>query len=439
VSFLRRVARGAEFRSLTSGLSNPASWLTDALGGPVTYSGKRVNQSTALGLVPVFAAVTLISEAVGQIPLKVYRLGDDGDKQEARQHRTWQMLHDAPNPETPARRFWATVTAQLLLWGNAFIEKRRSDGILVDELWLLDPAQMTVMWDPVTRTKTFRQHTDQGRRDFTSDDLLHITGLSLDGIVGVSRITYCRHSLGTAIGRDEYEGTFWKRGATMRGVVEHPKKLGGEGLRNLRESMDAIYGGSSNAGRTGALEEGATFRPLSMPLRDMEFVELRRMTARDIATLFNIPASFLNESSGSSLTYSTVESNQIQFVQNGVRPWTSHIEEALAQDPAIFPQQNTFDAEFVLESLMRADAESRMRYYQGMSGIKAITVNEVRRRENLPPVDGGDVPGLPETERVSETAPTTTPPAIEPTPGQQQPPALPAPRPALAAVPSRTS
>src|SRR4029077_4335909 len=149
-------------------------------------------------------------------------------------------------------------------------EKRRT-GFLVDELWLIDPQTMMVMWDPDTRTKSFKETRRDGREiPWSSDDILHVTGLSLDGIVGVSRISYCRQGLGTAISREEFEGSFYKRGAVMSGIVEHPNTLKTEGIKNLRESMKAIYGGSKNAFETGVLEEGATFKTLSMPLSDMQ-------------------------------------------------------------------------------------------------------------------------------------------------------------------------
>src|SRR5215210_4899042 len=106
-------------------MANPAGWLTDGLGASLSASGQRVTADKALGLAPVWAAVSIISEQVGQIPLKVYRRMDDGQRVEARSHRSWRLLHDKPNSVAPADRFWSAVTAQLLLYGNAFIEKRR--------------------------------------------------------------------------------------------------------------------------------------------------------------------------------------------------------------------------------------------------------------------------------------------------------------------------
>ncbi len=145
MGLLDRILRGAEFRS-PSTLANPSADLIEAFAGGTSYSGKRVTVKGAFGLAPVWSAVSIIAETIGALPLKVYRTFDEDNRIEARDHRTWRMLHDAPNSAMPAHRFWSTVTAHLLLWGNAFLEKRRGLDGLVDELWLLDTSALNVEW-----------------------------------------------------------------------------------------------------------------------------------------------------------------------------------------------------------------------------------------------------------------------------------------------------
>jgi HK97 family phage portal protein len=147
-----------------------------------------------------------------------------------------------------------------------------------------------------------------------------------------------------------------------------------------------------------------TFQAVGSPLRDLEFVASQQMTRTDIAVMFKLPPNYLGGSSGDSLTYATVESNQIQFALHAIAPWTSVIASALTADPSIFPQ-NVYEAEFVLDGMLRADATARSNYYKTMADIGAMTPNEIRRLENLPPIDGGDVPAIPTTQRISVTEP----------------------------------
>ena len=416
-------------------LAAPPEWLKDALGGTPSASGKRVNQRTALGIAPVWAAVSLIAEQIGQLPLKVYKTTDDDSTIEARQHRAWPILHDAPNEYTPADRFWSTVATQLLLWGNAFLEKRRSptDG-LVNQLYLLDPSRMVVTWDG--RDKLFKYQRNQTETTtgatiagneviYTTDEVLHIFGLSIDGICGQSVIQNCRNAFGSAMSRDEYEGGFWARGATLSGVIEHPGPLSDKAHQHLKDSAQIIYGGSDRAHQIGVFEEGAQFKTVSNPLRDLQFVESQQLTRTDIAVMFKLPPNYLGGASGDSLTYTTVEMNQLHFALHAIAPWTNTIAKALSNDPGLMPQ-SVHHCEFMLEAMLRGDTDTRGKFYKTMSDIGAITKNEVRERENLPPMPGGDDPQPTITERISETTPPVgqgaappTPPTLVPVPNQK--------------------
>jgi HK97 family phage portal protein len=214
-----------ENRSASSGLTYPSEWLADSLSTGASPSGKRVTVQNALGVAPVWAAVSLISEQIGQLPLKVYKQVD-GDRVEARSHRAWSLLHDKPNEYTPADRFWATVTTQLLLYGNAFIRKHRDGLGLVDELVLMNPAHMIVYWDGDQRIKQYNYQPLNGEmRVYGPEDVLHVYGFSLDGVIGESVISRCKAALGTAMARDDFEGGFYNRGAILSGLLEAQRPM----------------------------------------------------------------------------------------------------------------------------------------------------------------------------------------------------------------------
>jgi HK97 family phage portal protein len=385
--FLQSVVLGAETRASMSGLASPAGWLIDALAGPVSsLTGERVTVRKSLGLAPVWSAVTMIAETVGSLPLKVYRDLDEDSRVEARAHRAWRMLHDKPNPLTTAHRFWSTAVAHYLLWGNIFIEKIRGDGGLVEELWLLDPAEMTVEWDANLRTRRFyRDIPGQGRKYWSEDEVLHILGFSIDGLLGMSPIAQLRDPLGAALARDRFEGGFYARGGTLPGTLTHPSELSHDAQKRLKADFKAVL----KSGEWAVLEEGMTANQLSMPLADMEFVASKQMSRTDIALIFHLPPAYLGGSTGDSLTYSNVEQNKIQFADFAIAPPTSAIAKSLAADPGIFPQQ-VFFPEFELKALARADMKTRAAFYKDLAAVNAIQVNEIRGLENMEPVDGGD-------------------------------------------------
>jgi len=388
MDLLGRLIRGSEVRS-TSGLSNPADWLINAFSGASTNSGERVTIKNAIGIMTVFAVVADISQTVGMLPLNVYRMIGEV-KTEAVDHRAWRMLHEKPNPIMNARLFWSTITSNVLLWGNGFIELDRSDGISVDTLWPLDPSRMTVEWNESTHRKRFKYTGQSGaERILNDEDVLHIMDLSTDGVIGMSRIATCREGIGKALARDRFEGAFHRRGGTVRGVVEYPGKL--KNTRPLRESWNEIYGGSSNANQVAVLEDGASFKNVQMPLSDMQFVESARMTATEIAVLFNAPPSRYGGTIGDSLTYATVEGNAIQWATQTIAPVTTNIAESLEHDPAIFPF-NAWWPEFDLKGLMRGDAKARSDFYTAMKAADAIHPLEIRDLEGMGPWPDGETP-----------------------------------------------
>jgi HK97 family phage portal protein len=414
-----------EERAQTSGMALPQTWLADALGGPLSPSGKRVTVHGALGISAVWAAVSMISEQVGQLPLKVYREADDG-REEARAHRAWSMLHDRPNEHTPADRFWSTCSTHILLYGNAFLRKHRDGLGLVDELSLLNPAYMSVYWDGDQLIKQYRYQPPTGQMtEFDPGDVLHIFGLSLDGVLGESVITRCKAAFGAALARDEYEGGFYARGATLSGLVKHPARLSPDAIVNLKQSISSIFGGSAKAHQVGVLEEGADWISVGSPLKDLQFVESQQMSRTDIAVMFKLPPNYLGGTSGDSLTYATVESNQLQFALHAIAPITNAIAKALTTDSGIFPQ-SIYSAEFSIDAMLRADTGARAAYYKTMTEVQAITPNEIRHLENLPPLDGGDEVKAPTAERISVAepqAPGTPPPTPPPpVPGAGPPP-----------------
>jgi HK97 family phage portal protein len=369
-----------EVAELRAGFANPGDWLYEALGGSTTYSGQRVTADKAMGMAAVYGAVSLISETVGMLPLKVYRK-TDGERVEADTHRSWRMLHDKPNSATTAHNFWATVTAHLKLHGNAYLEKDRDPFTgEITSLYIQDPGAITVEWNG--RRKRF---VDYGppKREWTEEEMLHIYELSLNGVTGVSPIAMCRNPLGTAMSREEFEGGFYKRGAKFAGHIEHPGSLREQGIKNIAEQFAAIHHGGANMHKTPVLDEGATYKTDQMVMEDMQFVESKQMSRSDVAIIFKIPPSYLAASSGDSLTYATVEGNKIQLAQTAIMPTTNTIAKAISNDPEILPQPSMY-AEFVLEGLLRADKKTEAEYLEKLEAMGVIDAKFIAELLNLP-------------------------------------------------------
>jgi HK97 family phage portal protein len=377
----------AEYRA---GFANPSNDLLDAWGGNKSYAGHSVTADKAFRLGPVFAAVSILSETMGAMPLKVYREVDEGgQKIEARNHRAWRMLHDKPNSMMVAHNFWATTQAHLLLWGNAFLAKGRDPATgLVEELHHLHPTCVEVETNGVQKRYFYTAPGSAERRPIPEQDVCHIMGLSLNGVTGESVIK-CVNLFGVAMAREEFEGKFYQQGAKLKGVVEYPGRISRkpEDLERMRQQWRVAYGGTG-AHDTAVLEDGATFKALTMPLEDMQFVENQQLSRTDIAIAFRIPPSFLGGTTGDSLTYTTKEANTSQLAQLAIMPWANIIQRTLSADSGIFPQSGdaigALFCEFVLEQLLQADKKAQAEWYKIMHEIGVIDADYIASRENLP-------------------------------------------------------
>ena len=369
--------RGGEFRST---FANPSNAMLESFGVTASYTGERVTTENAMELAAVRSAVAMISEAVGGLPLKVYRIVDDDERVEARGHRSWRLLHDKPNEHCTARRFWSATAAQLLIYENSFIYKERDPFTEeVESLYHLDPTQVKVeMNGPANK-----RYVVEGppKRVYTAEEVLHIVGFSLDGYYGASRITQAKQTLGAAIARAKFEGGFYKRGGRFPGVLEHPGRL--KDAKKLGEQFAAIHGGVEQMHKAPVLEEGMKFNRAGMNMEEMQFAQLAEQTRTEIAVLFNIPAAYLGASTGDSLTYTNEASNDRQFHRLAVLPIAETIAKALSSDPSLLPW-NVMYAEFVYEAVMRADPTTQIEYLEKLQKMLNLDPEYIAARLNIP-------------------------------------------------------
>lgn len=367
--------RRREERAAT--LSEPPAWLMSALGvGGKTASGRKVSVQTALGLVPVFSAVSLISSTVGSLPLIVYRRTPEG-RERATGHRSWMLLHSSPNEEMAADELWEIITSHLLLWGNAFIYRKMGPLGRVEELWPVEPSRVQVGRDRDGR----RYFSVDGKGPFYEDTILHIRGLSSDGLVGYSPIQIAKQAIANALAQEDFQGKFLSDQGRPSVILRHPNTLKVDAAKRLKASWDAI-----EAGGTAVLEEDTKVEKWTMPLEDAQFLESMQFSDLRIAQLFQLPPSKLGAKTGDSLTYSTTELAGIDLITYTLRRWLVRVEGALLRDPSLFPDPSGFFPEFLVEGLLRADANSRAAFYTQALNAETgwLTRAEVRRLENMP-------------------------------------------------------
>jgi HK97 family phage portal protein len=224
----------------------------------------------------------------------------------------------------------------------------------------------------------------------SADQMLHVAGLGGDGITGWSVVKYAAQSIGGGIAADQYAGGQWGNGATPRGVLKHPMRLDKSARETIRMEWDEVHKGSTNAGKIAIMHGGMEFQPISMSNEDAQFLESRQFSIREIARWFRLPPHMLADLADSSVR-ANIEQQAIEFIVYSLKPWLTRWQQTLNRKLLSPEERKTLYFEFLLESLLQGDSQAQAAAWSVGRQWGWLSVNEIRRQMNLPPVDGGDV------------------------------------------------
>jgi len=361
-------------------------------------SGTFVNENTAMQTAAVYACVRVISEAIACLPLHIYRYEDTGAKI-APEHRLYKLLHTAPNPEMTSFILRETIMGHLLIWGNAYLQILRDGAGRIVALYPLLPNKMDVNRDDKTREiyYTYWRDSDEthpreksGGVVLRKDDVLHIPGLSFDGMIGYSPIALAKNAVGMAIATENYGAGFFANGANPGGVLEHPNTVG-KNPEKIRDAWEALYKGAGNSNKVAVLEDGLKFHTVSIPPEQAQFLETRKFQLNEIARIFRVPPHMIGDLEKSS--FSNIEQQSLEFVKYTVDPWVVRLEQSMCQSLLSDSEQDRYFIKFNLDGLLRGDYETRMRGYSIGIQNGFMSPNDVRQLENfneIPDEEGGN-------------------------------------------------
>lgn len=360
--------------------------LLKALGG-ISSSGKTVSTDKALQLSAVWSCVRLLSESISTLPLKIYLHQEDGSRVIAKDHPAYRVLCRRPNAEMTPSRFMLMVVASLCLQGNAYIEKRYIGGKLVSLQPLL-PQLVTVK--RLDNGLLDYQCVEQGgeNRPIPVKNMMHIRGFGLDGVVGLTPIQVGRNILGSAIATDETAAKIFRNGLLASGFLSSKTALTKEQREKLRGYLNAFIS-SENAGKLMILESDLSYNGISMNPEDAQLLQSRSWSIEEICRWFRVPPFMVGHADKQSSWASSVEGMNMQFLTNTLRPLLVNIEQEINR--CLLDSDDDYYAEFSVEGLLRADSAGRAAYYTTALQNGWMSRNDVRRLENLPPIEGGDI------------------------------------------------
>lgn len=355
-----------------------------------TAAGISVTPERAMNLTAVFAAVGIISDLIGTVPLVMYRRLPNGGKEPAYNHQLYPILHDQPNRWQTSVEFRTMLQGHLSLRGDGYAEIISTSGKPVSELWPLHPDRVEPFRAPDGTIAYNHTPEDGPSRILLQDEMLHIRGLSLDGLTGLSTIGEAKETIGLSMATEEFGSRFFGNGTVLSGVLQHPGELGDKAHARLMDSWEDRHGGVSRSNRPAILEEGMEWKALGVKPEEAQFLETRKYQVTEIARLFRIPPHLMGDVERSTSWGTGIEQQNIGLIQFTAMPWMVRWEQAIRRDLFTTEGKRKYFVQHKIQGLLRGDSKARKEYYTGMFGIGALSTNDILDLENMNPVEGGD-------------------------------------------------
>ncbi|MEU7348347.1 phage portal protein [Streptomyces bacillaris] len=382
-------------RSALSGIATPEKWVEDWMrGGSVNSAGIRVDQDTALTYSPFFAGVRVLSEDLATLPMFLYERLEPRGKRRATGHPLYALLHDQPNDMMSAAWLKETLTAHAITWGDgvAHVVSNKRTGV-IEEIWPLRPDRLTI---GVKRTgagrfeRRYRYDDDVNGIHVTllPHEVLHIPGLGFDGVRGYPVVELAANAIGLGLATEHHGAKVFSNGAAPGGALSHPGNLSPEARRRMADDWENIHKGIDRAHRVAILEEGVTFQNVGVPNDSAQFLETRKLQVTEMARWLRLPPHKIMDLDRA--TFSNIEQQQLDYVSSALNVWLVRWEQAVLTQLLLPEERQTFYAEFLVDSLLRGDTAARYAAYAVGRQWGWLSANDVREKENLNPVEGGD-------------------------------------------------
>lgn len=372
---------------------NSTSWdrmLRDFMSGAETPSGDvNVAGEAALKFTAVFGCLRVLAETFASAPIFEYLKKPDGDREQTDALNLLDVLKYRPNDEMSAFNLYEMGMYQVNSGGN-FVAIRTKNTL--GETIALNPIE----WDRVeiardTSDNRLRYKID-GSSDkiYTRDQVFHVPGPSLNGVVGLSPLQYAAQAIRLGLTYENFGVRFFKNGALPSGIFKHPGFLKDEAYTRLKTDLEKNYQGLINAGKPILAEDGLEFVQLTMKLADAELLQSRKFQVEDVCRVYRVPLHLVQNLDKA--TFSNIEQQSLEFVMYTMLPWYKRWEECInSQLVPIRRRKEGYYYEFNMAGLLRGDQKSMAEAFAIGRQWGWLSVNDIRRLMNMNRIANGDV------------------------------------------------
>ena len=381
IDWLRPRAESPEKRFWASG----APFFFDNGLGPIKWIEPEegsVSHQHAFQLAAFHACVRVIAESVASLPFHLIQ-HDKLDRVRATDHYLYRLVHQRPNEMQSSYEMIEQHCQHVAVYGNAYLLKRYNQRGEVIELWPLHPSlvspQQLVSNDIVYDVMV--GGSPESARRFTASNIIHTRYLSDNGYLGIVPVNLAAGVIEQARAMDMYAQRFWVNDARPGVVLETSQPVPPEALMKLRQQWEQVHRGVQNAGRTAVLPAGVSAKQLpAVSNESAQWTAVRTFCVEEVARQMRVPGSLV----GLRTTYANSEQEALNWLQCIV-PWCRRIESSFSR--GLLDGLDGYSFQLDTRGMLRGDSASRSAYYQSGLTNGWLTINEVRRLEDMSPID----------------------------------------------------
>lgn len=351
--------------------------------------GITVSPVSAQRLTAVYACIYVLASTMAQLPLSVLRRVN-GQIEVATDHPAHYLLHDEPNEWQTSYRWRETKQAHVLGWGNGYTRLVRSPRGELRSMEMHEP-QVTDLVKNGNRWVYATQDEDGAPLAVSPQDMIHLRAIGSNRRMGTSPIRQNADTLGLAMATVRYGKEFFEGGGRPTGLVTVKEgKLTEDSWNRLKTVWrSAVERLKRSDNKTLLLPADLEYKALTIAPEDAQFLETRKLSRSEIASIFNMPSHMINDLEKA--TFSNISEQAIQFVRHTIMPWVKNWEEEINR--RVFTRAERmagYYVKFNLAGLLRGTPKERAEFYRIAIQDGWMTRNEVRVLEDLNRMEGLD-------------------------------------------------
>lgn len=370
-----------EISELKTVNSNKRAVMPSFISNALSYnSSSNFNTSKSLELSAVYRCVNLISSTIASLKLELFEVKDG--YQYRVDNTLSNLLSHEPHPKMGAYNFFSLIVQQMLLKGNAFVFINRDTANNIIDLQLLNTDNVTINAENTYSVLGYP-------KPINARNIINICNYSIDGVNGISTISYAAKALELAYNAEMQANGFFKGGANLAGIVKVDGALQDGQAEEIRASWQQAFNAQTgNPNGVAILEGNMNFQAVQISPVDAQLIETRKFSVIDICRFFSVhPVKAFDTQAA---TYSNIESTQLQFLSDCIAPLLRKIENEFERKLFLPSEIGKYNLVFNLDNLLRTDSVTTADYYTKMVQLGVYTPNEVRKKLNLQPIEGGD-------------------------------------------------